>query len=146
MTTDNIAKRSVARGFLGACLCTVVVIGLFCAPTAGFAAETTAVTADKAPPRLIIFCVKYKRIEPSAMTVPAGKYLVRLVNGVMVDTAIPFTLNVKGGSTLASAQVARNAVRASSTVTLTPGTYVLQAGGKPEWSAEITVTEAKAEK
>jgi hypothetical protein len=87
---------------------------------AGLVAQTAPVAADSAPARLLSFCVRCQRIEPSSTSVPAGRYMIRLENGVTVNTAIPFTLDVKGGARMAAAQVATNPMRAQGVELLAP--------------------------
>jgi hypothetical protein len=108
------------------------------------ALHAQAVKSASEPPRTLSFRLALKRLEPASVTVPAGRYQIRLVNGLVVNAAVPFRLDRNGGAMLAQAQVAKGATSAKSEVMLTPGKYILEAGGRPEWRSEIVVTPPKS--
>ena len=95
------------------------------------------------PPRRVDFYVGLARVYPPSVTLPAGPYQI-VLNNSTYGGALDVMLQDSGAHVLTqSASVSQVKHRRGITVTLTPGTYVLQVVGHPKWTATIVVTSAK---
>ena len=86
----------------------------------------------------LVFRVELRSLEPRAVTVRDGYYVINVVNGLTNgDLAVSVSHSAKG-------LVARKKIPAGRTkyrelFKLEAGTYTVQAGDRPEWRATITV-------
>jgi hypothetical protein len=165
-------KRKLLRTGLVCCLALVAgMLGagqVTDAPAPPSTPPTTRITDSETQINDLTLRLRLNRMEPSALTVPAGRYAIHIVNGIVPGAALDYQLrkaNGKGtdltngpasgsgevpvipGSVLQGyAQVAtKNAPKGTGRVrmgvTLTPGQYVLWTPGRQEWQCQITVTE-----
>jgi hypothetical protein len=92
------------------------------------------------PDGTLLFRLDLNTIIPASTTVPAGKYDVVVINGIVVDQELPFTVTRQAGQKAMEAKVAKRSGRAKARVELAPGTYLLEVAGRPEWRSQIAVT------
>jgi hypothetical protein len=99
------------------------------------------------PTHVLRFHLQLHAMSPQAVTVPAGKYAIDVINGVVL-APITVQLSAKGSAadSAASTIVTQTTGKASdsrvrSLFTLTPGTYTLGVRSRSDWTSTITVVE-----
>lgn len=82
--------------------------------------------------------LRLNRILPATTTVPEGRYLVRLRNGITPDE-FPVALDDDKGAKVVQANHGRGRGKSSWLVDLKPGVHRLYVPGRTQWSTTITV-------
>lgn len=95
------------------------------------------------PLRPLYFRLLLNRMEPARLTIPEGRYVLRLDNGIVLGE-VRFRLDVAQGPRVLEGRIPRGAGRGKAMVLLKPGKYVLEAGGRSQWRSEISVTERRS--
>lgn len=102
--------------------------------------------------------LRLNRIEPAALTVPAGRYTIHIINGIVPGAPIDYDLRkasdkgsmggtsvlapgvLQGLTQVAAKTAPKGTAQERMAVKLTPGTYILWTPGRAEWQCQITVT------
>ena len=140
-------KRKLLRTRLVCCL--ALVAGILGADQTQPATPTTP-PAVITPVRTLTLRLHLNYIEPANLSVPAGRYMIRIINGIVPGAEMDYQLTkgaaqggapngMQPGAPVASAKGRKGTPRARMLVNLTPGQYVLRAAGRQEWECRITV-------
>jgi hypothetical protein len=100
------------------------------------------------------FVLQHGRLKPSSVTAAPGTYIIRLYNGYLLGTDIPFGLSPQSGTAQGAATgstaalpaqivantLAKNNGRSQVVVTLTAGAYTLVVGVNSQWKSTISIT------
>lgn len=101
-----------------------------------WAADQKAMRADSMS--TLRFKVHLNSLEPSAISVPEGRYLIQ-VNSAILRGEVPFHLDDPLKASLASTKVSARLARRSVVVDLKAGLHTLTIAGKAKWVSKITV-------
>jgi hypothetical protein len=104
----------------------------------GLACAGLGQTAGGDAPRLLRFRLELNSMEPARLTVPEGRYLVQVINGVALSP-VSVQLDDEQATRIAEARSKRGAARTRFPVSLRPGKHTLSVRGRPEWKSVITV-------
>lgn len=105
-------------------------------------AKAQSMNSARKPAGTLTFRLSVNRIEPPQATVPAGRYFVRLINGIVLGD-INFELSDDRNTRLAAKRIPKNKGTARASVDLAPGKYVLRVPGRDQWRCDLTVTPGK---
>jgi hypothetical protein len=86
----------------------------------------------------VIFRVEADRLFPTKVTVPPGRYLIQVENG-MISAALTLALNASAGAYFSGKSMPAKASRGSFIVVLPADTYTLAVQGYPKWTSQIVV-------
>jgi hypothetical protein len=119
-TISLLVRRCIWLAFL-------IAVGLVSAPLA------------QPPLGVLDFRLDLGSLQPQAATVPHGKYLIRIHNGLL---AADLTVSVDDdhGKNLAKQGMSKRSSRSRMQLELPPGTYTVQVKESPKWVAKLTVT------
>lgn len=104
--------------------------------------EPSDVGAQATPsPRVkaVYFRITPLGIEPSTLTLPAGRYLVAIDNDSGLKV-INVNIDTEGGPRLGSANLPVGKRKWRGQITFTPGRYVLTDPNDPRWVGRLTIT------
>jgi hypothetical protein len=133
-STDPMARMSVLRA-------TVRWLGFLMLLCIAFSVDAQDAKQGPSAP-VLRFRLWLNRITPDRVTVPAGRYRIRVDNGIVLGKAISVVVARDGAPPAVTTRVPKDGVRAEAEaeVTLAPGAYFVTAGGRAEWRAVVTVT------
>ena len=93
-------------------------------------------------PGVLSFRLHTDGLSPSQITVPDGRYIIRVVNSaVMKDMTVQ--LDDDRGSRIGNANSRKGGSKSSFIVRLTPGKHTLSVPGRSTWKSEITVVNKR---
>jgi hypothetical protein len=88
----------------------------------------------------LTFQLRLNSLQPAAMIVPEGRYVVRVINGLVIGD-ITVQIEDAQKTRLAEKQVRKQAPKFTAFTDLKQGTYTVRVLGKPQWSSTIIVTQ-----
>lgn len=90
--------------------------------------------------QILDFRLRLNSILPATVTVPEGRYLIRLSNGITPDE-IPVVLDDDKGAKVVEDNQGRGQGKSTRLVDLKPGVHRIYVPGRAQWSASITVSK-----
>jgi hypothetical protein len=122
---------------------TVVILALILFGCLSAYPQTPATDPYPGPPKVLWFNIELHRLVPDQLSIPEGKYLIRVSKGVVTSD---ITLELRDGASQAlqsQASAKHGSALAYLPVSLHPGKYALSVPGMPKWSCNLMVTPAK---
>jgi hypothetical protein len=117
------------------------VLALLMALTAGGAvakAQSAATTVASGKLGAILFRTEIDRLFPTTVTVPPGRYLVQVDNG-LISMPLTLALSASAGTYVSGKSMSAKATKGSFIITLPADTYTLSVQGVPRWTSQIVV-------
>ena len=92
--------------------------------------------------RILTFRLTANRITPASITVPKGKYLIRVNNGVFSGpVTVDLLRGAPQGDRISMKNVPAGKGRDSLEIELTPGQHMLRVSPRANWVAQINVQQ-----